>query len=210
MAYLTWRTPPGVPCRHSWRHIFPSPNLPSGARSPLAASALLPTLRRTRQRPAAQIWPDSGRRAHGSHERARSARKGRKKHVSVLKWGGHPCLPCVRLQIEAQRRSFKSKPLHRPASQFPSTQQTDTANHQRPVTEPKRNISSVFNKCSRPRLDIRNSAAILRAVNRAHHKRPCRNPCSNECKGKQDLARTPKFKKPDRICQMLQSNFLYH
>ena len=27
---------------------------------------------------------DSGRRAHGSHERARSARKGRKKHVSVL------------------------------------------------------------------------------------------------------------------------------
>ena len=131
-------------------------------------------------------------------------------NMATLKWGGHPCLPCVRLQIEAQRRSFKSKPLHRPASQFPSTQQTDTANHQRPVTEPKRNISSVFNKCSRPRLDIRNSAAILRAVNRAHHKRPCRNPCSNECKGKQDLARTPKFKKPDRICQMLQSNFLYH
>ena len=28
--------------------------------------------------------PIRGRRAHGSHERARSARKGRKKHVSVL------------------------------------------------------------------------------------------------------------------------------
>ena len=36
-----------------------------------------------------QIWfsaadSDSGRRARGSHERARSARKGRKKHVSAL------------------------------------------------------------------------------------------------------------------------------
>ena len=89
-------------------------------------------------------------------------------------------------------------------------QHADTANHQRPFTQLKSNLSPVFNKCSRPRLDIRNSAAILRAVNRSNHKRPCTKPCSNACKGKQDLARTLNFQKPEKTCKILQSTFLYH
>ena len=98
----------------------------------------------------------------------------------------------------------------RPAGQFQSAQHTYTAKDRKPVTERKRNIPSVFNKCSRPRLDIRNSAAILRAVNRSNHKRPGTSPCSNEYNGKPVLARTPKIQKPDRIRQIPQSNFLYY
>ena len=102
------------------------------------------------------------------------------------------------------------KQVRRPARQFPGANAPDTVKDQWPVTEPRRNIPSVFNNCSRPKLDISNSAAILRAVNRSNHKRPCTNSCSNECKDKLGLARTQKLQKPDRICQTLQANFLYH
>ena len=74
-------------------------------------------------------------------------------------------------------------------------QDADNAKNQRPVTDPKRSIPFVFNRSSRLRLDIRNSAAILRAVNRSNHKRPCTSSCSNEYKGKPGLYEDPKIPK---------------
>ena len=58
-------------------------------------------------------------------------------------------------------------------------QEPQSAKDHRPVTELKSNIPLVFNKCSCPRLDIRNSAVMLRAVNRANHERPCKSSRSN-------------------------------
>ena len=107
-------------------------------------------------------------------------------------------------------RSSGRKQVRRPRTSISRRQHADTVKGQWPFTESKRNIPSVFNKCLRPKLDISNSAAILRAVNRSNHKRRCTNSCSNECKDKLGLARTQKLQKPDRICQILQSNSLYH
>ena len=123
------------------------------------------------------------------------------KHASPCRRGETRAIPMTRAWKEAVPSTCR---------QFQSTQHSDTAKDHRPVTELKRNIPLVFNKCSRPKLDIRNSAAILRAVNRSNHKRPCASLCSNECKGQPGLARTPKFQKPDRTCKILQSNFLCH